>query len=130
MIYTRKKTMPAVTKSQQRLMGQAYGIKTGDIQPSDLNPKYRDEIVALSKKMTKKQLKDFASTKHKGLVDEKQIKDLPMSLEPIPSKTMPIFKPHGPGKIVPFLDPDSKQRRKGKKNLQNLKDYRDWSSNR
>lgn len=122
--------MPAVTKSQQRLMGQAYGIKTGDIQPSDLNPKYRDEIVALSKKMTKKQLKDFASTKHKGLVDEKQIKDLPMSLEPIPSKTMPIFKPHGPGKIVPFLDPDSKQRRKGKKNLQNLKDYRDWSSNR
>jgi len=130
MIYTRKKTMPAVTKSQQRLMGLAYGIKTGDIQPSDLNPKYRDEIVALSKKMTKKQLKDFASTKHKGLVDEKQIKDLPMSLEPIPSKTMPIFKPHGPGKIVPFLDPDSKQRRKGKKNLQNLKDYRDWSSNR
>lgn len=120
--------MPAVNRSQQRLMGQAYAIKIGDLQPSDLNPKYRDEIVALAKKMTKKQLKDFASTKHKGLVDEKQIKDLPMNLEPIPSKTMPVFQPHGPGKIVPFLDPDSKQRRKGKRNLQNLKDYRDWTS--
>jgi hypothetical protein len=27
---------------------------------------------------------------------------------------------------MPFLDPDSKQKIKGKKNLQNLKDYRDW----
>jgi hypothetical protein len=38
----------------------------------------------------------------------------------------PKFFPKGPGKIVPFLDVDVKQKKKGKKNLQNLKDYRDW----
>jgi hypothetical protein len=122
--------MPAVNRSQQRLMGQAYGIKTGELQPSDLNPKYRDQIVSIAKKMTKKQLKDFASTKHDQLVDEEQLKNLPISLEPVPSKDMPIFRPQGPGKIIPFLDTDAKQRKKGRKNLQNLKDYRDWSSSR
>jgi hypothetical protein len=125
--------MPSVTIAQQRLMAQAYGIKTGELQPSDLNPKYRDEIVQLAQKMTLKQLKAFASTKHKGLkhhVDEEQLKDLPVSLEPVPSESMPKFNPKGPGKILPFLDPDSKQAKKGKKNLENLKDYRDWISNK
>ena len=125
--------MPSQSIAQQRLMAQAYSIKTGSLQPSDLNPKYRDQIVELSQRMTKKQLKAFASTKHKGLehhVSEEQLKDLPVSMEPIPSKTMPVFKPHGPGKIIPFLDPDAKQKKKGKKNLQNLKDYREWSTSR
>jgi hypothetical protein len=41
-----------------------------------------------------------------------------------------MFQPKGPGKIVPFLDPDSKRKKKGKKNLENLKDYRDWMSSK
>jgi hypothetical protein len=56
--------------------------------------------------------------------------DLPVSLEPVPSENMPIYTPHGPGTIVPFLNPDSKQKKKGKGNLQNLKDYRDWISSK
>jgi len=125
--------MPSVTVAQQRLMAQAYAIKIGELQPSDLDPRYRDEIVQLAQKMTLKQLKDFASTKHKGLKDhvsEEQLKDLPVSLEPVPTESMPKFNPKGPGKIIPFLDPDSKQAKKGKKNLENLKDYRDWISNK
>jgi hypothetical protein len=130
-IEIKHKDMPALSTAQQRLMAQAYAIKIGELQPSDLNPKYRDEIVQLAQSMTKKQLSDFASTKHKNLkhhVSEEQLKDLSVSLEPIPSETMPKFNPHGPGKIIPFLDPDAKQKKKGKKNLQNLKDYRDWSN--
>lgn len=57
----------STSKSQQRLMGQAYAYKKGDIKAKDLNPEYADEIKDLAKSMTKKQLKDFAETKHKGL---------------------------------------------------------------
>lgn len=59
--------MPSVSKSQQRLMGQAYAYKTGELKLKDLNPEYADEIKDLAKSMTKKQLKDFASTKHDKL---------------------------------------------------------------
>lgn len=120
----------SVSTAQQALMGQAYGLKTGKLKPSDIKPKYRKEISNISKKMSLRSLKDFAQTKHKGLdhyVDEKS-SELPVSLELIPSENMPIYTPHGPGKIVPFLDTDAKQKKKGKGNLQNLKDYRDWIS--
>ena len=53
--------MPAISKSQQALFGQAYAVKIGELSPSDLNPKYRDEIVKLSKSMSEKELKDYAS---------------------------------------------------------------------
>jgi len=62
--------MPSKSKSQQRLMGQAYALKTGDIKTGDLDPKYADEIKKLSKSMTKKQLRDFAKTKHKNLPEK------------------------------------------------------------
>lgn len=118
----------STSKAQQALMAQAYGVKSGAIDPNDINPKYRKEIMRLSKSMSLKQLKDYASTKTKKLphhVDENEM-EVDESMEPIASDSMPKFVPSGPGKIVPFLDPDSKQKKKGKKNLQNLKDYRDW----
>lgn len=121
--------MPSVSQAQQSLMAQAYGIKTGSLKPSDLNPKYRKQIVALSKQMTKKELEKFAKTKHKGLphhVKESEETQIPV----VTSESIPTFNPKGPGKIVPFLDPESQQKKKGKKNLQNLKDYRDWIGSR
>ena len=117
--------MPAVSKSQQSLFGQAYAVKIGELSPSKLNPKYRDEIVRLSKSMTEKELKAYASTKHKKLPDHVDESDLPISLEAVGSASMPKFQPKGPGKIIPYLDTDSKKIKKGKKNLMNLKDYRD-----
>lgn len=59
--------MPSKSKSQQRLMGQAYAYKTGKKKAKDLNTQYADEIKDLAKSMTKNQLKDFAETDHKGL---------------------------------------------------------------
>jgi hypothetical protein len=45
--------MPAKSKAQQRFMGMEYGKKKAG-EPTDVD-------------MTRKQLKDFAATKHKGL---------------------------------------------------------------
>jgi hypothetical protein len=118
--------MPSHSTAQQALMGQAYAIKLGELRPSDLKPEYRKEIMRLSRSLSKKQLKAYASTKHKDLphhVDEDK-----NPLEPVGSAEMPNFSPRGPGKIIPFLDTDSKKKKKGGKNLQNLKDYRDWVS--
>lgn len=66
--------MPSVSKSQQRLIGQAYAYKKGELKAKDLNPKYADEIKDLADSMTKKQLKDFAKTDHKGLPEKKKKK--------------------------------------------------------
>jgi hypothetical protein len=122
----------SVSKAQQALMAQAYAIKIGMMDPSELDPKYRKQIKNLAKRMTAKQLDDFASTKTKKLPHyvEESYMEIDESdgiiLEPIGSDSIPTFVPSGPGRIVPFLDTDSKQKKKGKKNLQNLKDYRDW----
>ena len=62
--------MPSVSKTQQRLMGQALAYKRGEIKAKDLNPQYSDEIKKLAKSMTEKQLKHFASTKHKNLPEK------------------------------------------------------------
>ena len=120
--------MPSVSTAQQALMGQAYAIKTGQLKPSELDPKYKSQILKLSKDMTEKELEKYAKTKHKNLPhhvneDESNESD---NLGVVTSTDIPKFVPQGPGKIMPFLDPDAKQKKKGKKNLQNLKDYRDW----
>jgi hypothetical protein len=60
--------MPSQSKAQQRLMGQAYAVKTGKKDPDEVS----DKIAKLADGMTKKQLKDFASTKHKGLPETKE----------------------------------------------------------
>ena len=59
--------MPSVSKSQQRLMGVAYAVKSGDMELSEVDPAYRDKVKSLSDGMTKKDLKKYASTKHENL---------------------------------------------------------------
>lgn len=66
--------MPSVSKSQQRLMGQAYAFKKGDLSLSNLSPKYANKIKNLADSMSKKQLKDYASTKHKNIPKKKRKK--------------------------------------------------------
>ena len=53
----------AVSKQQQKIMGLALSVKRGDTPKSKVSKKVQD----MSKEMSKKDLKDFASTKHKGL---------------------------------------------------------------
>ena len=59
--------MPSTSKAQQRLMGVAYAVKSGDMQLSDIDSEYRDKVKELVDGMSLKDLKDFASTPHEGL---------------------------------------------------------------
>tara|TARA_Y100000389_G_scaffold147957_1_gene146935 strand:+ start:1920 stop:2555 length:636 start_codon:yes stop_codon:yes gene_type:complete len=55
--------MPSTSIAQQKLMGMAYALKKGELDPKDASV----EVQELADSMTLKQLKDFASTKHDGL---------------------------------------------------------------
>lgn len=59
--------MPAVSKKQQRLMGQAYAYKTKKIKAKELNPEYASKIKKIAKSMSKTSLSHFAKTKHNNL---------------------------------------------------------------
>lgn len=56
----------ALSKQQQKFMGMVYAVKKGDMKaPSP-------EVAKAASGMTKKQAKDFAKTKHKGLPQVKE----------------------------------------------------------
>lgn len=57
--------MPSTSVAQQKLMGMAYALKKGEMDPEEASQEVKD----LADSMTLKQLKDFASTKHEGLPD-------------------------------------------------------------
>lgn len=62
--------MPARSRTQQRLFGQALALKRGEIKRSDLDPRWAQEIANLADSMSIKKLKDFAETKHKNLPEK------------------------------------------------------------
>ena len=65
----RRSKMPAVSKAQQRFMGMVHAVKKGDMAaPSP-------EVAQAAASMKKKDAKDFASTKHKGLPEKKVAKE-------------------------------------------------------
>lgn len=57
--------MPAVSKSQQKLMGMVYAYKKDGTLPD--NPDLADKIKKMAASMSMSDVKDFASTEHKGL---------------------------------------------------------------
>ena len=61
--------MPAVSKAQQRFMGMVYATKKGEMT----NPS--PEVAKAAASIKKKDAKDFASTKHKGLPEKKEVKE-------------------------------------------------------
>ena len=58
--------MPAVSKSQQRLFGIVRAVQKGEIAATT------PEVAKLAATMKKKDVKDFASTKHDGLPKKKK----------------------------------------------------------
>lgn len=60
--------MPAVSQQQQKLMGLVRSIQTGQTPASKASPKARE----MAKSMSKKDVKDFAATPHKGLPVKKE----------------------------------------------------------
>ena len=62
--------MPARSKQQQKLFGLALAVKKGDVPKSDVSKDVKDIL----DKMSKKDIEDFASTKHKGLPNKIEAK--------------------------------------------------------
>ena len=69
-------TEKSVSKQQQKAMGIALSAKRGDIPKSELKGASKEMV-----KMSEKNLKDFASTKHKGLPEKKETKETVKNLE-------------------------------------------------
>ena len=55
--------MPSVSKQQQKFMGLVHAIQKGDVPASDASP----EAQKVAQDMKPSDVKDFASTSHKGL---------------------------------------------------------------
>lgn len=105
--------MPAVSQAQQRLMGQAYALKKGDLKSDDLNPEYADQIKDLAKGMTLKQLKDYAETTHEDLPKKIIKENSPLATVSSVNGMGPISLPIGdkPGSgDIPFLLPAKKKK--------------------
>ena len=79
----------AVSKQQQKIMGLALSVKRGDTPKSKVSKKVQD----MSKEMSKKDLKDFASTKHKGLPKKSEKKD---DVKKIEESIMVLIQNHLP----------------------------------
>ena len=118
--------MPSVSKTQQRLMGQAYQVRKfmdsdGEQgkDPKSIDKEYRDTIIDIANGMKKKSLKDFAKTKHDNIPEEVEESETESYDEDIPM-------------IWSRLKPDSKKAEKKSKlsGLQNLVDYRDFLNNK
>jgi hypothetical protein len=66
--YEGEVTEKSVSKQQQKIMGLALSVKRGDTKKSEVSKKVKD----IAKKMSEKDLEDFAGTKHKGLPKKKK----------------------------------------------------------
>jgi len=61
--------MPALSKAQQRFMGMVHAVKKGEMKaPSP-------EVAQAAASMNKKDVKDFASTKHDKLPEKKKVEE-------------------------------------------------------
>ena len=61
--------MPAVSKKQQKFFGIVRAIQKGEMAPTT------PETAKVAATMKKKDVKDFASTKHKGLPEKKKVEE-------------------------------------------------------
>ena len=61
--------MPAVSKKQQKFFGIVRAIQKGEMAPTT------PETAKAAATMKKKDVKDFASTKHKGLPEKKKVEE-------------------------------------------------------
>jgi hypothetical protein len=91
--------MPSKSKTQQRLMGVAYAVKSGDMQLSDVDVNYKDKVKDLVDGMTLKQLKDFAETKHDGLPEEVEEGISPANIGGMGEVSLPTDSQPGSGDV-------------------------------
>lgn len=109
----------SVSKAQQRLMGQAWALRKGEIKSSDIDPAYLDEIKKIAfGDMTDKELLKFAETEIAELPDHvsdgsEKPKDANFETKQIPSNYIGAV-PGGDSqlKVVPYFNWNSGQGKK------------------
>ena len=103
--------MPAQSKAQQRFMGMVHAVQKGDMEaPSK-------EVEKAADSMTKKDAKDFASTKHKGLpmhketISKERLKELVREVMKEESEYQTFFKKalEKAGKSISQMSDDEKK---------------------
>jgi hypothetical protein len=103
--------MPAVSKAQQKFMGMVHAVQKGDMEaPSK-------EVEKAADSMSKKDAKDFASTKHKGLpmhketISKERLKELVREVMKEESEYQAFFKKalEKAGKSIPQMSDDEKK---------------------
>ena len=62
--------MSSKSKSQQRFMGMVHAYQKGELKTKGMDKELLDKIKNAAKGLTKKDAKDFAETKHKGLPEK------------------------------------------------------------
>lgn len=119
--------MPSTSKSQQRLMGVAYAVKSGDMQISDVDMTYRDKVKDLVDGMTLKQLKDFAETKHEGLPEVAENIAIANVGGMGPAK-LPTSTEYGSGDVPTGQGDAEKEYKKKRKKMKHVKTFESFSS--
>jgi len=118
--------MPSRSKSQQRLMGVAYAVKNGDMQLSDVDSSYRDDVKDLVDGMTLKQLKDFAETKHEGLPDKIVENVSPGQINGMGSIELPTDGLFGSGDVPASRGDAEEEYKKKRKKIKYLKNFENF----
>jgi|DEB19_MinimDraft_2_1074335.scaffolds.fasta_scaffold00183_3 hypothetical protein len=103
--------MPSTSIAQQQLMGMAYSLKKGEMDPKDASQEVKD----LADSMTLQQLKDFASTKHKGLPQRADENALPSSIGGMGATLLPTATQTGSGDILSGAGDAEEEYKKNKK---------------
>ena len=102
--------MPAVSKAQQRFMGMVHAAQKGEEPASP-------EVAKVAADMKKKDAKDFASTKHKGLpmhketISKERLKELVKEVMIEEAEYQQFFKKAlaKAGKSIPEMSDDEKK---------------------
>ena len=88
--------MPSTSIAQQHLMGMAYSLKKGEMDPKDASQEVKD----LADSMSLQDLKDFASTKHKGLPKKADENVSPATIGGMGATLLPTATQLGSGDIL------------------------------
>lgn len=86
--------MPAVSKAQQKFMGMVHALQKGELSPDEVSADVRQAAAT----MKKKDAKDFASTKHKGLPAHKTEESIiPETKDSVIDNLVSVVKNHKEG---------------------------------
>jgi len=116
--------MPSTSVAQQKLMGMAYALKKGELDPKDASA----EVQELADSMTLKQLKDFASTKHDGLPQYVEENITPAAMAGMGPVVLPGNGTLGSGDVPAEQgDAEEEYKKKKKRKMKYLKTFEAFS---